>query len=142
MFQHHLSRELVVLDNEVAPFSGIDNVEEFSWQNPDESKMIPLFRELEFDSLLDTFALASNSSADSEDYLEDKDYHVVSESSLQQFVSELSEVDCFAFDTETSALDFKQCDLVGISFSWKPISGFLQKKNRNFPYLITGYEPK
>jgi DNA polymerase-1 len=56
---------------------------------------------------------------------EDCDYHLVrTEEEFAEFLKELKKQKRFAFDTETDALGAMACGLVGMSFSWKPRTGW------------------
>jgi len=55
----------------------------------------------------------------------EKAYHVVSDtSSARAFLKELKKQKAFAFDTETSGLNPRESELIGISFSWNAHSGW------------------
>jgi DNA polymerase-1 len=52
-------------------------------------------------------------------------YHLVhTEEQFEQFLSELRRQKRFAFDTETDALGAMNSNLIGISFSWEPATGY------------------
>jgi DNA polymerase I len=56
---------------------------------------------------------------------EDCDYRLVrTEAEFEEFLKELKKQKRFAFDTETDALAAMSCGLVGMSFSWKPQTGW------------------
>jgi len=46
------------------------------------------------------------------------------EETFDRFLGELSQQSCFALDTETTSLRPVDCDLVGLSFSWKAGEGY------------------
>jgi DNA polymerase-1 len=53
------------------------------------------------------------------------DYKLIdTESALAAFAKKLAEVQCFAFDTETTGLVPAAADLVGISVAWEPSTGY------------------
>lgn len=90
----------------------------------DEKKVVKLFQELEFRSLLGKIPKVNPSSglqppspAGGEG---NKDYHLVdTEEKLARFLSELKKQKEFAIDTETTSQHPRQADLVGIGFSWR-----------------------
>lgn len=117
-----LSRELVSLDERVSPFDEVTSVEEFAWQSADLNNLSLLFDELEFSSmggLVHSLCGASSPRLDKDEEEETGPaYHVVTSATLPDFVERLSSVEAFAFDTETTSLDVKAAELVGMSFSW------------------------
>jgi DNA polymerase-1 len=115
-----LSRELVSLDERVSPFDEVTSVEEFAWQSADLNNLSLLFDELEFSSMGNlVHSLCGSSSARlAKEEKTGSAYHVVTSETLPGFVERLSRVEAFAFDTETTSLDVKAAELVGMSFSW------------------------
>ncbi len=118
-----LSKELVRLDTQVEPFTEMSVPEDLQWKGPEESQLVELFGELEFDSMLDEMRAAGASvhAAPSDPVVEaqEKQYITLTPDTFSTFFEELSVVDAFAFDTETSSLDVRDCELLGISFSWE-----------------------
>ncbi len=105
-----LSRELVTIDTEVPLNPGFDSI---TAPNPDTVKLIQLFRDLEFVSLV--AQVASQTPSDSQ--LGERDYHTVTNASeLAEMESELREARAYAVDTETTSLFPMQAEIVGISF--------------------------
>lgn len=52
---------------------------------------------------------------------ETADYHTItSAAELDRWIERLSTSECFAFDTETTSLDYMQAEIVGVSFALKP----------------------
>jgi DNA polymerase-1 len=50
--------------------------------------------------------------------IETNDYHtILDEKTFQQWLKKLKKAELFAFDTETTAIDYMQADIVGVSFS-------------------------
>ena len=73
-----------------------------------------------FGSMSETEAAPSNPLT-----CEDCDYRLVrTPEEFAEFLSELKKQKRFAFDTETDALGAMACGLVGMSFSWKPRTGW------------------
>jgi len=107
---------------------------------PDKEKLASLFRELEFDSMMDRLSLNGDGDDEAtEDEEEDPalsfdfgpyeaveafdpdavDYGFVqNEDELEAFVDTLAEQDRYAFDVETTSTDPMYASLVGLSFSW------------------------
>ena len=103
-----LSRELAVLDMDV-PIK-ID-FKELELKEPDQVRLMELFKELEFKSLLKDVT--------PRDKL-DSTYELIdSEKKFGAIVSKLKELKEFAFDFETTSEDPMLAQLVGVSFSWK-----------------------
>lgn len=52
---------------------------------------------------------------------EKADYHTITDAAeLQRWIERLAAADVFAFDTETTSLDYMQAEIVGVSFAIKP----------------------
>lgn len=61
------------------------------------------------------------------------DYHLVeSDQEFENLLTQLKEANSFAFDTETTGLDFNDAEIVGISFTVKKGSGFYVPLSSNF----------
>ncbi len=104
-----MSRELARLHDDVPIMIDYDDLKV---KEPDNPALLALLRELEFPSLLKYVALEPE---------QEKTYRsVLGEAELQSLTAALSQADEFSFDTETTALDPLQANLVGISFSIKP----------------------
>jgi DNA polymerase-1 len=60
-------------------------------------------------------------------------YHLVeSDQEFENLLTQLKEANSFAFDTETTGLDFNDAEIVGISFTVKKGSGFYVPLSSNF----------
>lgn len=103
----------------------------------DKREVIKLFSELNFKRLmtqlndLDTkIKIVGGQSSlfdgvtKKEDHFKGKDYKLVTEKELKEFISELKKQKEFCFDTETTGLDPFQAELLGISFSWEKNKGY------------------
>ncbi len=141
-----LSKELVTIRTDL----DLD----IDWENlrrsgTDVEKLVELFKELEFTSLLrrlrkngDVVSIGNDSAEEKPqegtelefDFgpyeevgsydAEKVDYAVVRNSKqLRALADELKDPDQFAFDTETTSLDTMLASLVGIAFSWSPGQG-------------------
>jgi DNA polymerase-1 len=117
-----LSRELVRLDEAVAPFDEIVSLEELCLTPPDDAVLHPLFEELEFNSLLATVSAGRKPKA--LEPVASKNYTTLTPDTFDSFLAELKQQSAFAFDTETSSLDPRTCELVGISISWQDDTGY------------------
>ena len=61
------------------------------------------------------------------------EYHLVeSEQEYENLITQLNEANSFAFDTETTGLDFNDAEIVGISFTIKKGSGYYVALSANF----------
>ncbi len=110
-----LSRQLVTIKCDVDLDVGPDDLER---KAPDKSQLRELYADLEFKTWLAEI-LAGQEAAE-----EDKpevDYEIILEKKqLAAWIERLGEAECFAFDTETTSLDYMRADLVGVSFAIQP----------------------
>jgi DNA polymerase-1 len=103
-----MSKELAVLDAETPidiDFKGL------ALKEPDNERLVELFRDLEFKSLL--------RDATPKDTLKSKYILIDNEDDLDSLVKDLKKSKEFVFDTETTNEDPVLAKLAGISFSWK-----------------------
>ena len=102
-----LSKELVTIDR----FSPIDeDVEDLKVQEPNKQELSEIFRELEFKSLWEQFAVREDPGR--------KVYHLcLSEQELLELTEKIKEKGLVSIDTETTSQDPLRARLVGISFS-------------------------
>ena len=80
---------------------------------PDESQLRTLYAELEFRRWLEELSgeVAAPTASSAE-------YHtVLTETELDDWLERLAAADAFAFDTETTSLDYKAARIVGVSFA-------------------------
>lgn len=103
-----LSRELAVLDEEVPLEIDFKKLE---LKAPDEPRLLELFKELEFKTLLKN--LTPKGKLDSKYTLIDDD------KKLKKLVGSLKGAKEFVFDCETTNTDPMLAKLVGISFAWE-----------------------
>ncbi len=104
-----LSRKLVTIDTEVELEV---TIEDLKFQSPDKKKINELFRELEFESLIE------DSEEEQEADSEAKEYKAIfDEASLDQLISDLEKAGEFAVDLETTSKHPMQAEIVGVSFS-------------------------
>ena len=104
----YLSKELAILDTNV-PVK-ID-YKELELQKPDEEKLLGLFKELEFKSLVKELT--------PRDALKSTYKLIDSEKEFEKLLKDLKNQKEFALDTETTSEDPMRARLVGISFSWE-----------------------
>jgi DNA polymerase-1 len=105
--QAFLSRRLVTIDTQV-PIEF--QLEDFAVKEPENEHLYELFKELEFSRLLPQLKVPKKVAA--------KNYILVNEeAALARLIDELNRCQEFAFDTETTSLNTKQAELVGLSFS-------------------------
>jgi len=95
---------------------------------PDTEKLLSLYTTFELRRLLadlqkgaNTDSASASAEADSvEDVADDieAEYDIIlDEASLNKWIEQLKTADCFAFDTETTSIDYMQAELVGLSFA-------------------------
>ena len=130
-----LSRTLVTIKTDMPLELNLTSAELSDY---DHAKVVALFAELQFKSLVKRLPLAQpkqtasllaalpnkksakvdqSSALDIEERLRRSDYVLVNnETKLKGMIAQLSRVKRFAFDTETSALGPMGCELVGLSF--------------------------
>jgi DNA polymerase-1 len=110
-----LSRQLVTIKCDVELDVG---PEDLARTAPDESRLRDLYSELEFKTWL---AEILDGEAAAVDQKPDVNYEIVlDKKKLGAWLDRLGEADLFAFDTETTSLDYMSADLVGVSFAIEP----------------------
>lgn len=110
-----LSRELVTIKTDVeCPL----DFEEFRTREPDRDKLAQVFAELEFQSLLKE-NLPEAAVQESLDYR-----LIITEKELKAAIKEMRAAKSFAVDTETTSTDPMRAELVGLSMSSKPCTGY------------------
>ncbi|MBI2288174.1 MAG: DNA polymerase I, partial [Chloroflexi bacterium] len=103
------------------------NLDSCQLSHYDRNKVIELFRELEFFSLLDKLTeieevIPASTAQTKTKEVPRREYHIVnSTTALDELLGRLSAVKSFAFDTETTSLNVMSAQLVGISLS--PVPG-------------------
>lgn len=92
--------------------------------NPqDEEKLLELYRELEFKALIAELSekLKSSGTPLPQDATHAVDYQcIVTEEDFQHWLQQLQNCEAFAFDTETTSLNYMNAELVGLSFAIEP----------------------
>jgi len=110
-----MSYELATIRKDVELDSGVD---ELVQGEPDQDALLAMFTELEFKQWVTE--LGGSGSAESEGAAEqvDVDYDIVyTLGELDGWVDTLKAADAFAFDTETTSIDYMEASIVGISFA-------------------------
>ena len=135
-----LSKKLVTIHTSVP----IDFKEKnLSVKKPDLNKLIDIFQYLEFRKLVDVVNLeynkssATNINKQSSIFNPDEDKEmfsikntkhdyktIYSNQELNELITKIKRQKYICFDTETSSLDTFEAELIGISISYKPHSGF------------------
>lgn len=122
-----LSRELATIKLDV-DLDGI-TPDALEIKSADRDKLAELYTELEFKRWLDellqegpvTEQQAHSGSDIATAAVSHDDYEVVlDEKSLDDWLTKLEQADVFAFDTETTSLNYMEAELVGVSFSCEP----------------------
>ncbi len=117
-----LSYQLATIKLDVALTS---SPEQLKRQPPDYETLITLFKALEFKSWLSEAInhsnninhLASKNSA-TDDAPEETHYEIILEQSqLDNWLKKLNQAELFAFDCETTSLDYMEASVVGVSFA-------------------------
>lgn len=118
-----MSRELATIKTDVD--INLD-LEKARFKDFDLNKILDLFSELEFKSLLprvQELSKNNNSENDVDKFERDTNsfkYKIIeSEKDFNKFLAELKKQKHFSFDTETTGFDPITSDLLGVSFSWK-----------------------
>ena len=110
-----LSRQLVTIKCDVDLGVGPDDLERLA---PDKSLLRDLFSELEFKTWLAEILAGEDVAAEEKPQA---NYQIVlDKKQLSAWIERLRGADLFAFDTETTSLDYMRADLVGVSFAIEP----------------------
>ncbi len=115
-----LSKRLVTIIDDVALDVGFDELTPGEW---DRARLTELFRELEFKSWLKQLGQEDVATADgaTPEGGSEVDYELIlDEARLDHWLGLLEEAEYFAFDTETTSLNYIEAEVVGLSFSVAP----------------------
>lgn len=111
-----LTKELVTIKLDVKlPF----HLHDLELKPANKEALIALFKEMEFKSWLAEL-LKDQPQASTVQSKHDQYETVTSASEFQRWIKELEKAPLFAFDTETTSLDYMQAKLVGVSFAIHP----------------------
>ncbi len=107
------AKRLVTLDDDVAGLPAIDDIPAHA---PDVPALRELYRECEFNNLLQTLPADPGAAAE-----EGRDYRCVRDAAaFDEMLAALSSASRISVDTETTGLDPLRAEIVGISFSRGP----------------------
>jgi DNA polymerase-1 len=110
-----LSRRLVTIKCDVALPLG---PEDLTVQPPDTARLIQLVGELEFKSWLSELLTSKPTVAETPASASDAEFHIVQDvESFNAWLQKLQQAELFAFDTETTSIDYMQARIVGVSFA-------------------------
>jgi DNA polymerase-1 len=112
-----LSRELTTIKCDVELELGIDDL---NLRPPQVEKLKQLYTELEFKSLLNNLAAADEEAelvSTDRTPSETKYETVLDAHSFERWLNKLKKAEQFAFDTETTSLDYMKARVVGVSFA-------------------------
>ncbi len=108
------------------------HVSELKQSEPDNAALLELFRQYEFRHWIKELEEGGNTGATdgqaaTPEPKQETDYEtILTEAQFERWLSCLNSVELFAFDTETTSLDYMQAELVGLSFSVEPYrAGYL-----------------
>jgi DNA polymerase I len=93
-------------------------VDELVSQQADDDALRALFTEYEFKQWVEELGVAEGEVDEVNNSDAKKDYEIVySKQRFEHWVERLSAAELFAFDTETTSLDYMEAELVGVSFA-------------------------
>ena len=126
-----LSKELVTIKCDVE----LDETpESLKFKGPDQETLKELFSRFEFKTwLAETLASGDGSSPVKTKAVESNYQTVLTEKELKAWIKKLKKADYFAFDTETTSLNYMQAEIVGISFSVKAGEAAYVPVAHNYP---------
>jgi len=105
------------------------SAEQVAHQPRDEQQLLELFKQFEFRSWVTELETgesndstpAAESAVAAPAQPEQLDYQVVTEAAqFESWLEKLQQAELFAFDTETTSLDYMEAELVGVSFAVEP----------------------
>ncbi len=113
-----LSRQLVTIKQDVdLPVKP----EQLTRQPPDTATLRKLYQQLEFRSWLEELLANSDADPDPDSTGDDPEYQIItSQQEFEQWYQRLAAAELFAFDTETTSLNYMQAEIVGVSFAVQP----------------------
>jgi len=111
------SRVLVQLDAAAPLEVGLEDCRAHPAADP--ARLAALFRELGFNRFIEELALDAGATGGAI-----RTHIVETRAALARLAKDLAEQPAFAFDTETTGLDPRRADLVGLSFAWSDDEGY------------------
>ncbi len=114
-----LSRKLATIRNDVD--HGL-SAEALRRREPDHERLAGIFREFELGSLLKRLPEETDDPGGiPETAAQEGDYEtILDEATFESWLAALETAEAFAFDTETTSLDYMQAQIVGLSFAVEP----------------------
>jgi len=113
-----LSKELTTIKLDV---QGLIPHQQLTFTEQDQQALIKHYSELEFKRwLAEVHSQAPDIDSSSVEQIETHYETVFEQSRFEHWLQRLSATELFAFDTETTSLDYMQADLVGVSFAIQP----------------------
>ncbi|WP_317932789.1 DNA polymerase I [Halioxenophilus sp. WMMB6] len=113
-----LSYQLATIKTDVELAIGLGDI---SHATPDNEKLLALYKEMEFKSWVNELESAGDSPAAIAAPAAEANYQVVTElAELKQWLAKLAQAEVFAFDTETTSLNYMEAQVVGVSFALAP----------------------
>lgn len=93
------------------------SVEQLEIVEADSARLLEMFTDLEFRPWVEELNSGAGSTESVKTEAVETDYDIVfTEAELDAWVTELTAADSFAFDTETTSIDYMEAELVGVSF--------------------------
>ncbi len=135
-----LSRRLVTIVRDIDTGTSLPAL---APQPPDEARLLELFQRFEFNSWLKELRAPSRPEppvsatpavpAPAGIIAATAEYVTITDvATLDAWVAELTAAELFAFDTETTSLDYMAARLVGLSFAWRPGSAAYVPLNHTY----------
>ncbi|PAV25928.1 DNA polymerase I [Tamilnaduibacter salinus] len=114
-----LSRDLATIRTDVTLDFGIDEVAE---RAPNHEQLLDWFRQMEFRSWIEELSGdGRDTPGNTPDAPKETRYDIVTEqAAFETWLTALKEADEFAFDTETTSLNYMEAAIVGVSFAVTP----------------------
>ena len=113
-----LSYRLATIKTDCRLDLGIDDL---AYSEVDASALLTLYKELEFKAWVAELEQGDSSSDEAASPPLETDYELVLDAvQLESWIDKLKSAKLFAFDTETTSLDYMEARLVGVSFSTEP----------------------
>ena len=127
-----LSKELVTIKCDVELE---DTPESLKFKGPDKEKLKELFSHFEFKTWLAEILEGGSSETSSSKpaKVESKYDTVLTEKDFKKWLKKLEKAKYFAFDTETTSLNYMQAEIVGVSFSVKAGEAAYVPVAHNYP---------
>ncbi len=109
------SKELATVKKDVPMET---ELEEFRFEDVDADQLLPIFKELEFHSLVKEFNPHTARQKQVKNYC-----RICSLPELESLLADLTQVALLSLDLETTSLRPMQAEIVGVSLSWEPHQG-------------------